>query len=280
MKGFRWLGLPAVAALAVLLFALTAGIGSARTAVAPSSTSPPTISGKAQAGELLKADPGTWTGTPAPTFTYQWRICDQNGGACHDIAGATGNEYTLKAADQGNTVRVQVTGKNTDGTDTATSVPSALVAAATATTPTATTPAPSGNGCPKLAAGASSVAVTDVASPARLQINQMQANPSVITRGTGTVTVKFHVADTCGSAVKGAQVYATGVPYNMISIPSQQQTDDSGNVTMQFNTMRGFPATPKQQLLVMFVRASKPGDPVLAGVSTRRLVSFRVNLHG
>ena len=35
MKGFRWLGLPAVAALAVLVFALTAGIGSARTAVAP-----------------------------------------------------------------------------------------------------------------------------------------------------------------------------------------------------------------------------------------------------
>jgi hypothetical protein len=280
MKGFRWLGLPAVAALAVLLFALTAGIGSARTAVAPSNTSPPTISGKAQAGELLKADPGTWTGTPAPTFTYQWRICDQNGGACHDIAGATGNEYTLKAADQGNTVRVQVTGKNTDGTDTATSVPSALVAAATATTPTATTPAPSGNGCPKLAAGASSVAVTDVASPARLQINQMQANPSVITRGTGTVTVKFHVADTCGSAVKGAQVYATGVPYNMLSIPSQQQTDDSGWVTMQFNTLRGFPATPHQRLLVMFVRASKPGDPILAGISTRRLVSFRVNLNG
>jgi hypothetical protein len=277
MKGFRWLGLPAVAALTVLLFALTAGIGSARTAVAPSNTSPPTISGKAQVGELLKADPGTWTGTPAPTFTYQWRICDQNGGACHDIAGATGNEYTLKSGDQGNTIRVQVTGRNTDGTDTATSVPSAVIAAASSPSPT---PSPAGNGCPKLAAGASAVAVTDVSSPARLQINQMQANPSVITRGTGTFTVRFHVSDTCGSAVKGAQVYATGVPYNMLSIPSQQATDDSGWVTMQFNTLRGFPATPHQRLLVMFVRASKPGDPILAGISTRRLVSFRVNLNG
>lgn len=278
MKGFRWLGLPAVAALAVLLFALTAGIGSARTAVAPNNTQPPTISGKAQVGELLKADPGTWTGTPAPTFTYQWRICDQNGGACHDIAGATGNEYTLKSGDQGNTIRVQVTGKNTDGTDTATSVPSGVIAAASATP--APTPAPSGNGCPKLAAGASAVAVTDVSAPARLQVDQMQANPSVITAGTKTFTVKFHVSDTCGSAVKGAQVYATGVPYNMLSIPSQQQTDDSGWVTMQFNTLRGFPATPHQGLLVMFVRAAKQGDPILAGISTRRLVSFRVNLHG
>ncbi|HEY2219288.1 MAG TPA: hypothetical protein VGH35_08100 [Gaiellaceae bacterium] len=278
MKGFRWLGLPAVAALAVLLFALTAGIGAARTAVAPNNTQPPTISGKAQVGELLKADPGTWTGTPAPTFTYQWRICDQNGGACHDIAGATGNEYTLKSGDQGNTIRVQVTGKNTDGTDTATSVPSGVIAAASATP--APTPAPSGNGCPKLAAGASAVAVSDVSAPARLQVDQMQANPSVITAGTKAFTVKFHVSDTCGSAVKGAQVYATGVPYNMLSIPSQQQTDDSGWVTMQFNTLRGFPATPHQGLLVMFVRASKQGDPILAGISTRRLVSFRVNLHG
>ena len=280
MKRLRWLGLPAVAALAVLLFALTAGIGSARTAVAPNNTSPPTISGKVQVGELLKADPGTWSGTPAPTFTYQWRICDQNGGACHDIAGATGNEYTLKSADQGNTVRVQVTGKNADGTDTATSVPSAVIAAASSPTPTPTTPAPSGNGCPKLAAGASSVAVTDVSAPARLQVDQMQANPGVITLGTKAFTVKIHVSDTCGSAVKGAQVYATGVPYNMISIPSQQQTDDSGWVTLQFNQLRGFPATPHQRLLVMFVRASKPGDPILSGISTRRLVSFRVNLHG
>ena len=56
MRSFRWLGLPAAAALVVTLFALTAGIGSARTAVAPSNTALPTISGKAQVGELLTAD--------------------------------------------------------------------------------------------------------------------------------------------------------------------------------------------------------------------------------
>ncbi len=274
MRAFRWLGLPAAAALAVTLFALTAGIGSARTAVAPNNTSPPTISGKAQVGELLKADNGTWTGTAPITYTYQWRICNDTGGGCHDIAGATGDEYTLKAGDQGNTIRVQVTAKNSDGTDTATSVPSAVIAAASAT------PTPSGSGCPKLAAGATSVAVADVSSPARLQINQMQASPSVITRGTGAFTVKFHVSDTCGNPVKGAQVYATGVPYGMISIPSQQTTDDSGWVLMNFQTLSGFPATPRQQLLVMFVRASRTGDPVLAGISTRRLISLRVNLHG
>jgi hypothetical protein len=272
MRALRWLGLPAAAALAVTLFALTAGIGSARTAVAPNNTSPPTISGQTQVGQLLKADVGTWTGTAPITYSYQWRICDNNGGACHDISGATGNEYSVKSSDQGNAIRIEVTAKNSDGSATATSVPTALV--------TAASPTPSGNGCPKLAAGATSVAVTDVASPARLQVDQIQSSPSVITRGTGVFTVKFHVSDTCGNPVKGAQVYAAGVPYSMISIPAQQTTDDNGFVSMQFRTLAGFPATPRQQLMVMFVRASRPGDPVLAGISTRRLVSLRVNLHG
>jgi hypothetical protein len=274
MRSFRWLGLPAAAALAVSLFALTAGIGSARTAVAPKNTAPPTITGKAQVGSLLNSDDGTWTGTPPPTLTYQWRSCSDTGANCKDIVGATGNEYTQKAADQGNTIRIQVTGKNADGTDIATSVPTAVIAAASAT------PAPSTTGCVKLAAGATAADVVDVSSPARLQIDQMQASPGVITRGTGEFTVKFHVSSTCGDPVKGAQVYATGVPYGMISAPGQQTTDGNGFVSMQFRTLAGFPATPRQQLLVMFVRASKPGENVLAGISTRRLVSFRVNLHG
>jgi hypothetical protein len=274
MHGFRWLGLPAAAALALTLFAVTAGIGSARTAVAPSNTSPPVITGKAQVGVLLSTDNGTFTGTAPITYTYQWRVCDATGGACHDITGATGNEYSVKASDQGNTLRVQVTGKNTDGTDTGTSVPTASVIAAT------TTPAPAGTGCPKLASGATSVAVADVSTPARLQIDQTQASPSVITRGTGLFTVKFHVSDTCGNPVAGAQVLATGVPYNMISTPAQLQTDSSGWASLQFKTMSGFPATARQHLLVIFVKASRQGDPALAGISTSRLISLHVNLNG
>src|SRR5579872_2180838 len=90
MRRFRWLGLPAAAALAVTLFALTAGMGSARTTVAPSNTSPPVITGKAMVGELLKTDNGTFSGTAPFTYTYQWRICGTDGGACRDIQGATG----------------------------------------------------------------------------------------------------------------------------------------------------------------------------------------------
>jgi hypothetical protein len=274
MKKMRWLGLPAVAALAVVLFALTAGIGSARTTTAPSNTTLPKVSGTAQVGQQLTTDNGSWSGTSPFTYTYQWRVCDQNGNACHDITGATNNTYTPASGDQGDALRVVVKATNSDGSGTATSdATSAVTAASSGSTSTTT-------GCPKLAAGASSVAVADVASPARLQITQVISNPSTITRGTGLFTVTIHVSDTCGDPVQGAQVYATGVPYHMVSIPAQQSTDSSGSVSMQFKTMSGFPATPRQQLMVLFVRASKQGDPVLAGISTRRLVSLRVNLHG
>ena len=40
----------------------------------------------------------------------------------------------------------------------------------------------------------------------------------------------------------------------------------------------GYPATPKQQLMVMFVRAREPGGNLLGGTSARRLVSFPVDL--
>jgi uncharacterized repeat protein (TIGR01451 family) len=87
----------------------------------PVNTAVPSISGTPKSGLTLVADPGTWTGSPAPTFTYQWRRCDAVGDNCADIGGATSSMYSATPADAGFTVRVVVTGSNGDGDVQATS---------------------------------------------------------------------------------------------------------------------------------------------------------------
>jgi uncharacterized repeat protein (TIGR01451 family) len=102
--------------------------------VAPSNTAVPTISGTTQVGQLLTASPGTWTGVPSPTLTYQWRRCDASGNGCSDIASATATTYTLVAADTGGTIRVVVTGTNASGNASATSSQTSVVTLAPANT--------------------------------------------------------------------------------------------------------------------------------------------------
>ena len=56
--------------------------------------------------------------------------CDKNGTNCSQIGGANNAKYTLGSADVGNTLRFRVDAKNGDGTTTAYSVPTAVIAAA------------------------------------------------------------------------------------------------------------------------------------------------------
>lgn len=116
-----------------LLIALTAigllGAGSAAAAPsAPHNTSPPKISGTAQQGQTLTADPGTWTGTQPITYAYQWLRCNPAGNSCSNVAGATDKTRVATAADVGKTLRVVVKATNTDGSSNATSAPTATVA--------------------------------------------------------------------------------------------------------------------------------------------------------
>jgi hypothetical protein len=96
----------------------------------PSSTSLPIVTGTAQQGSPLSGSTGSWSGTPAPSFSYQWRDCDTNGVNCSPIGGATSQTYTASAGDVGSTLELAVTGTNTAGSSTATSMPSAVVSAA------------------------------------------------------------------------------------------------------------------------------------------------------
>ena len=88
----------------------------------------PSISGGTTVGDTLTSNTGTWTGTPAPTYTYQWLA---NGSA---INGATGSSYKLTSDDAGKTITLKVTATNAYGSASATSNALGPVQAAASTT--------------------------------------------------------------------------------------------------------------------------------------------------
>ncbi len=257
------------AALVLVGAAAFAGQGTAAAQAPPRNQSPPTIAGAPQEGERLTASPGRWTGTAPVTFAYTFQRCDRNGGSCAAISGATdvrSATYTLKQVDVGNTIRVRVTATNRDGERSATSGPSAVFRDAPA-------PPPPPQGC----AANAPLQVGALSLPERLEVDQGDIAPNVVRRSTRTIALRFRV--TCrGKAVQGALVYATAVPFNQFTNSAEQPTGADGVAQVTMTQLSGFPAARRQQLLVIFVRARKPGENGLGGISTRRLVSFPVDL--
>src|SRR5687768_12320354 len=116
--------------LAIAGLVASAGIfvGTA-SAAPPVNQSEPTISGTARQGQTLTASNGTWNNSPT-SFAYQWRRCDTAGANCSNISGATSRTYTLTSADVGDRVRVRVTATNADGSASALSNATPVVASA------------------------------------------------------------------------------------------------------------------------------------------------------
>lgn len=105
------------------------GIILLRTAgVLPKNTALPALSGTAADGRVLTSSTGTWSGTAPITYTFRWRRCDAAGTNCADIAGATGNDYTLTSADVGSKVYTLVAATNAAGSASARTYLSATVA--------------------------------------------------------------------------------------------------------------------------------------------------------
>jgi hypothetical protein len=260
--------LPLLAAGAVTVLTV-AGLSSAASSAAPVNTGEPKISGTAQDGQTLTATTGDWTSSSTVSYAYQWRRCDAQGNGCSNIGGADTSSYLVRGGDVGNTLRVRVTARNADGSAQATSNQTAVVKAKTAPPPVTV------NGCP--AVGSGTIDTAAISPPARLLIDGQTVSPSVITRSTNDVTVRFHVSACSGRSVSGALVYVTAVPFEQFSIPAETPTGADGWATMTMHQDRAFPASPRQQLLAVFVRARKPGENLLGGISSRRLVSLPVN---
>ena len=127
-------GAAVVAALAVAFAATLAGTSEAAPAVAPDNIAEPRITGTPRVGQVLRTTSGTWTGTAPIEYEFRWFRCEGAGAPdasnCRRISNANDNTYVLRQADAGFRIRSQVVARNSDGQDTATSNPTAVVTAA------------------------------------------------------------------------------------------------------------------------------------------------------
>src|SRR2546423_5953137 len=122
LSALRWLPL-------VVMCAVVGGPGFAAPASAassPKNTAIPVVTGTAAVGSALSTSTGDWTGTPAPTFTYQWQRCVVSG-SCSNIPGAQQAAYVLTAADKDKQIRSKVIAKNLAGSQSMVSARTAAV---------------------------------------------------------------------------------------------------------------------------------------------------------
>ncbi len=228
----------------------------------PKNTALPVVSGSVQVGSTLTATKGTWSGT-VTGYAYAWKRCGSKGQNCSPIAKATHSTYKLTRADAGTTLRVTVTASNGVGSTAASSAPTAVV------------PVPAVTGCPS---GTGAIKIAQLKQPARLMVSKWSTTVSVVPRSASAIQLHIRVTACNGRPVQGATVFAVPIPYNQFKGRSGT-TGSNGTVTLAERRLRGFPATHKQELLAVLVRASKPGTSVIGGISTRRVVSFKVSRH-
>jgi hypothetical protein len=223
---------------------------------APVNTSAPVISGALRQGSTVKSSTGSWSSAlPVVAYHYQWFRCDTKGANCTGIVGASNSSYVLVSADVGHTLLVQVRAGTSQDTSVANSKPSGIVAAAPP---------------------ANALSVSGLALPDRLEVDKVQFSPRKITSRKQPLVARIHVREIGGGrSVSGALVKAVAIPYSRLSTVRETATDGNGWVTLTFTVRNTFPLR-KGYLITVFIRARKPGESVLAGISTRRLVALRV----
>jgi uncharacterized repeat protein (TIGR02543 family) len=214
---------------------------SASTAVTPVASSIPTLANDAQptgnpyVGSTLTAAV-TFNGSPTPTITYQWKVCDSptDLGSCTNISGATSATYVPTISEVGKYIVVDETATNRVGELTETSAPTQVI------NPEVTFTGPSGTqfatvGTPvviSLAAaggvGSYTYTVSAGTMPAGVSLdpNTGQISGAPTTAGTYTFTVR--AADSNG-VFKEAVVTITvaAAPTAPVVAPTPVQTCDA-----------------------------------------------------
>ena len=109
-------GATSQAVFSVATAPVVAGAGADETVTGPLSSAPPVVAFVIQQGRQLTGAAGSWFGSGAIKYAYQWYRCDTAGAHCKSIRGATGRTYTLVAKDVGKTIGFGVRATDKTGT--------------------------------------------------------------------------------------------------------------------------------------------------------------------
>jgi len=198
--------------------------------VAPVNTVAPVASGSTPVGSTLTTTDGTWTGTPPPSFTYQWK----RDGAT--IVGAIISTYTTQAADVGTSVTCTVTATNVAGSASANS---------NGITPTASAPvntvAPSVSGSAPVGSTLTSTTGTWTGTPTPTYAYQWKRDGVDIGGATASTYVTV-VADT-GAAIT-CTVTATNVAGSASAGSSNSVTPTDAALTALNLVLAGYASPP------------------------------------
>lgn len=185
----------------------------------PYATGTPSISGTAEVGQTLTESHASWANNPT-SYAYQWEDCDSAGNNCTAIPDATGQSYTLAAADMGHTIRVQETASNAGGESSPAVSAATAVVQASSSGGAGTEGGGGGGGSGGGAGSGGGVAMTattsqlapSISAPAPAPVLGQSQTVSVI---SGTVTVrvkgtnKFVPFSGASTILNGSEVEAT-----------------------------------------------------------------------
>ncbi len=233
----------------------------------PASLELPAISGTAATFQTLSGSTGLWSGQQPISYAFQWLRCDASGNNCLDIAGQVGDTYGPQTADVDRTLRIRVRATNNLGNRTATSAPTQKVIKGEAPLPP---------GAIQLPGGLISIPATSVPSDQRLIVDSVAFTPTPVRSRTAPITVRIRVKDTRGYVVREAVVSLRSTPLVTQTEGNDGLTAQDGTITYQVTPEVDFPQLRNGYALQFFVKASRKGDPALAGVAASRLVQVKL----
>ena len=104
---------------AVFSLATATAVAGVEAVAGPLNSAPPIVAVVVQQGRQLTGAVGSWFGSGAINYAYQWYRCDTAGAHCTSVHGATSRTYTLGAKDVGKTLGFAVRATDKTGTTNA-----------------------------------------------------------------------------------------------------------------------------------------------------------------